>query len=149
MMVRVYLGVHFFTFFRQRARRIGRSLVPAACLRRLCLGDLNRGEFASSEAVIMIIGISNASPDEKVATGIARFHVADLIEGWSDGELRKLLDLTHEVLVETLHVPARDRYQVVHLHPRSCVAAFDTGLGFERTEKLVILQLTSRPRERR
>ncbi|MDA9431405.1 tautomerase family protein [Bradyrhizobium sp. CCBAU 51627] len=72
----------------------------------------------------------------------------DLIEGWSDGELQKLLDITHEVLVETLHVPARDRYQVVHLHPRSRVVALDTGLGFERTDRLVILQLTSRPRER-
>lgn len=72
----------------------------------------------------------------------------DLIEGWSDEQLQKMLDVTHEVLVETLHVPARDRYQVVHLHPRSRVVALDTGLGFERTDRLVILQLTSRPRER-
>jgi hypothetical protein len=72
----------------------------------------------------------------------------DLVEGWSDTELKKLLDVTHEVLVETLHVPARDRYQVVHQHSRSHVVALDTGLGIERTNKLVILQLTSRPRER-
>ena len=72
----------------------------------------------------------------------------DVIEGWSNVELQKLLDVTHEVLVETLHVPARDRYQVVHQHPRSCIVALDTGLGIERTDKLVILQLTSRPRDR-
>src|SRR5262245_54362665 len=70
----------------------------------------------------------------------------DLIEGRSDAEIQRLLDVTHEVLVETLHVPARDRYQVVHQHPRSRVVALDTGLGIGRTDKLVILQLTSRPR---
>ena len=72
----------------------------------------------------------------------------DLIEGRSDAEIQRLLDVTHEVLVETLHVPARDRYQVVHQHPRSRVVALDTGLGINRTDKLVILQLTSRPREK-
>ncbi|SFN78468.1 Tautomerase enzyme [Bradyrhizobium sp. Rc3b] len=72
----------------------------------------------------------------------------DVIEGWSDADLQKLLDVTHEVLVETLHVPTRDRYQVVHRHPRSCVIALDTGLGIARTDRLVILQLTSRPRQK-
>ncbi|UPK01308.1 tautomerase family protein [Bradyrhizobium sp. 170] len=72
----------------------------------------------------------------------------DLIEGRSDAEIRRLLDVTHEVLVETLHVPARDRYQVVHQHPRSSIIALDTGLAIDRTDKLVILQLTSRPRDK-
>jgi 4-oxalocrotonate tautomerase len=72
----------------------------------------------------------------------------DLIEGRTDAEIRRLLDVTHEVLVETLHVPARDRYQVVHQHSRSRVVALDTGLGIDRTDKLVMLQLTSRPREK-
>ena len=71
-----------------------------------------------------------------------------LIEGRSDADIQKLLDVTHEVLVETLHVPQRDRYQVVHLHPRSRIVALDTGLSIDRTDKLVMLQLTSRPRDR-
>jgi len=71
----------------------------------------------------------------------------DLIEGRSDAETQQLLDVTHDVLVETLHVPARDRYQVVHQHPRSRVVALDTGLGISRTDNLVMLQLTSRPRD--
>ncbi len=37
----------------------------------------------------------------------------DLIEGRSESELKKILDVTHEVLLETLHVPKHDRYQVV------------------------------------
>lgn len=72
----------------------------------------------------------------------------DLIEGRSDAEIQRLLDVTHEVLVETLHVPARDRYQVVHQHPRSGIVALDTGLDIDRTDRLVILQLTSRPRDK-
>jgi len=72
----------------------------------------------------------------------------DLIEGRNDAEIQLLLDVTHEVLVETLHVPPRDRYQVVHVHPRSRVVALDTGLGIARTDGLVMLQLTSRPRKK-
>lgn len=47
----------------------------------------------------------------------------DLIEGRSDAEIQRLMDVTHEVLVETLHVPPRDRYQVVHQHPQSSIVA--------------------------
>lgn len=72
----------------------------------------------------------------------------DLIEGRSDAEVQRLLDVTHEVLVETLHVPPRDRYQVVHQHPKSSLVALDTGLDINRTDKLVMLQLTSRPRDK-
>lgn len=49
---------------------------------------------------------------------------------------------------ETLHVPPRDRYQVVHQHPKSSLVALDTGLDINRTDKLVMLQLTSRPRDK-
>jgi len=71
----------------------------------------------------------------------------DLVEGRSESELKKLLDVTHEVLLETLQVPKRDRYQVVHEHKRSRVVVEDTGLGFARSDKIVVLQVTSRPRE--
>ncbi|KIU48023.1 MULTISPECIES: tautomerase family protein [Bradyrhizobium] len=72
----------------------------------------------------------------------------DVIEGRGDVEIQRLLDVTHEVLVETLHVPQRDRYQVVHVHPRCQVVALDTGLDIPRTDSLVMLQLTSRPRDK-
>jgi Tautomerase enzyme len=42
----------------------------------------------------------------------------DLIGGRSESELKKILDVTHEVLFETLQVPKHDRYQVVHEHKR-------------------------------
>ena len=72
----------------------------------------------------------------------------DLIEGRSESEIRKILDVTHEVLLETLKVPNRDRYQVVHEHKRSRVIVEDTGLGFVRSDKVLLLQITSRARSR-
>jgi hypothetical protein len=72
----------------------------------------------------------------------------DLIEGRSESEVRKILDVAHEVLLETLQVPKQDRYQVVHEHKRSRMVIEDTGLGFDRSDKIVVLQVTSRPRKR-
>jgi hypothetical protein len=81
----------------------------------------------------------------KVAMPLLRF---DLIEGRSESEIRKILDATHEVLLETLKVPKRDRYQVVHEHKRSRIVVEDTGLGFVRSDRVLLLQVTSRPRSR-
>ena len=72
----------------------------------------------------------------------------DLVEGRSETEVRKILDATHEVLLETLKVPKHDRYQVVHEYRRSRMIVEDTGLGFVRSDDLLLLQVTSRPRSR-
>jgi hypothetical protein len=72
----------------------------------------------------------------------------DLIEGRSESEIRKLLDVTHQVLLETPKVPKHDRYQIVHEHKRSRMVIEDTGLGFARSDKTIALQVTSRPRHR-
>ena len=72
----------------------------------------------------------------------------DLIEGRSDAELRALLDAAHEAMLESFGVPPRDRYQIVHEHKASRIIVEDTGLGIPRTEKVVVLQVTSRPRSR-
>jgi hypothetical protein len=81
----------------------------------------------------------------KPAMPLLRF---DLIEGRSESEIRTILDATHEVLLETLKVPKRDRYQVVHEHKRSRMIVEDTGLGFVRSDRVLLLQVTSRPRSR-
>lgn len=72
----------------------------------------------------------------------------DLVEGRSESEVRKILDVTHEVLLETLGVPKHDRYQVVHEHMRSRMILEDTGLGFARSDRVILIQVTSRPRSR-
>jgi len=72
----------------------------------------------------------------------------DFIEGRSESDVRNILNVTHDVLIETLQVPKRDRYQVVHEHKRSRMTVEDTGLGFVRSDHVLPLQVTSRPRSR-
>ena len=70
----------------------------------------------------------------------------DLVEGRSDAELKMLLDAAHDAMLEAFRVPARDRYQIVHEHKASRMVVEDTGLDIPRTDKVVMLQVTSRPR---
>ena len=70
----------------------------------------------------------------------------DLVEGRSDAELKTLLDAAHEAMLEAFRVPPRDRYQIVHEHKASRMIVEDTGLDIPRTDKVVMLQVTSRPR---
>ena len=72
----------------------------------------------------------------------------DLIEGRTDAELKTLLDAAHEAMLAAFKVPARDRYQIVHEHKASRMVVEDTGLDIPRTDKVVMLQVTSRPRSR-
>ncbi|MGH6865865.1 MAG: tautomerase family protein [Methyloceanibacter sp.] len=73
----------------------------------------------------------------------------DLIEGRTDAELKALLDAAHRAMLQVFQVPDRDRYQVVHEHKPSRMIAEDTGLGIARSDKLVLLQVTSRPRTKK
>jgi phenylpyruvate tautomerase PptA (4-oxalocrotonate tautomerase family) len=70
----------------------------------------------------------------------------DIIEGRSEQELATLLDVAHQSMLDAFHVPLRDRYQIVHEHKKRRVRIEDTGLGFERTDKVVLIQVTTRPR---
>jgi hypothetical protein len=72
----------------------------------------------------------------------------DLIEGRSKSELKALLDAAHRAMLAAFHVPERDRYQIVHEHKRSRLVVEDTGLGIPRTDNVVVLQVTTRPRGR-
>jgi hypothetical protein len=72
----------------------------------------------------------------------------DLIEGRSEKQIKMILDVTHDVLVKSFNVPERDRYQIVREHPVSRMIIEDTGLGFERSPKVLVLQVMSRPRSR-
>ena len=72
----------------------------------------------------------------------------DMMEGRSPDEIEELLDATHRMLVSVFKIPQRDRYQIVHEHPTSHFVVEDTGLGITRTRKCVVIQVTTRPRER-
>ena len=70
----------------------------------------------------------------------------DLIEGRDEESLRNLLDASHRAMVKAFGVPERDRYQIVHQHPAHELIIEDTGLGFERSNNLVVVSVTSKQR---
>jgi phenylpyruvate tautomerase PptA (4-oxalocrotonate tautomerase family) len=70
----------------------------------------------------------------------------DVVKGRTDAELKAMLDAAHRAVLSAFNVPARDRYQIVHEHETSRMVVEDTGLGFDRSSKVVIVSVTSRPR---
>ena len=72
----------------------------------------------------------------------------DLIEGRTDAELKALLDSLHAAMLAAFKVPEGDRYQIVHEHHPTHMIIEDTGLGISRTDKVVFIQVTTRPRGR-
>jgi phenylpyruvate tautomerase PptA (4-oxalocrotonate tautomerase family) len=72
----------------------------------------------------------------------------DVIEGRTQTELEELLDAIHGAMLAAFNVPERDRYQIVHEHPAAEMSIEDTGLGIPRTERIVMVQVTTRPRSR-
>ena len=76
---------------------------------------------------------------------LLHFHV---IKGRKPEALRKLLDTAHDAMLEAFKVPPRDRYQIVSEHELAHMVIEDTGLGIARTNQVVLLQITSRPRSK-
>jgi phenylpyruvate tautomerase PptA (4-oxalocrotonate tautomerase family) len=72
----------------------------------------------------------------------------DLVEGRTPAEVTALLDAIHDAVVDAFGVPPRDRYQVVHTHPAHEIVAWDTGLGINRSSRLVVVHVVSRRRTR-
>jgi hypothetical protein len=70
----------------------------------------------------------------------------DVIDGWTEADLRALLDEIHSAVVQAFAVPERDRYQILQSHPSHRVVLQDTGLGFDRTARAVVVSVTSRRR---
>lgn len=70
----------------------------------------------------------------------------DVIQGRSESEISTLLDAAHRAVLTAFKVPARDRYQIVHENKRYQMVFQDTGLGFERTDNLVMVRVYTSPR---
>jgi phenylpyruvate tautomerase PptA (4-oxalocrotonate tautomerase family) len=65
----------------------------------------------------------------------------DVQAGRSQSELRRLADVVQEVMLEVFAAPPRDRYQIITEHPVGHIIAEDTGLGFERSDGVVVVQI--------
>jgi len=76
---------------------------------------------------------------------LLKFHIYDC---WSAEEIAALLDASHAAMVRSFRVPDRDRYQVVTQHTRNMMIAEDTGLGLQRSDRFLLVEVISRPRSR-
>ena len=65
----------------------------------------------------------------------------DLQEGRSREEVRRIADVVQDVMLDVFAAPPRDRYQIITEHPVGHIIAEDTGLGFVRTEGVVVIQI--------
>ncbi len=65
----------------------------------------------------------------------------DVVEGREPAALRRLADVVQEVLEDVFAAPPLDRYQVLDEHPARNLILADTGLGFERTDDRVLVQV--------
>ena len=70
----------------------------------------------------------------------------EIYEGRSPQEVQQLADTVHEALVKKFATPPDDRFQIIQQHPRNQMIALDYGLGFKRTNKMVLLQIVSQGR---
>ncbi|WP_457255180.1 tautomerase family protein [Pedococcus sp. P5_B7] len=72
----------------------------------------------------------------------------DVNEGRSEAELRRIADTVQEIMLETFSAPPRDRYQIITEHPVGQIIAEDTGLGFERSAGVTVIQIFQQGRSR-
>ena len=65
----------------------------------------------------------------------------DVQEGRTPAELRKLADTIQDVMLDAFAAPPRDRYQIITEHDKGHIIAEDTGLGLDRSDGIVIIQI--------
>lgn len=67
----------------------------------------------------------------------------DMVKGRSEAEVAILAKSIHDAVVEVMSVPERDRFQIVTQHEPFEIYAEDAGLGFERDNSVVMIQITT------
>lgn len=65
----------------------------------------------------------------------------DVLRGRTPEGLRKLADTVQNVMLEVFAAPPRDRYQIISEHDKGHIIAEDTGLGLQRSDGIVIIQI--------
>lgn len=65
-----------------------------------------------------------------------------LIEGKPESYLEKAGDAVHRAMVETISVPAQDRFQIITEHKKSHFIYDPAYLDIRRTDGLIIIQIT-------
>lgn len=70
----------------------------------------------------------------------------DVTEGRSDAQIKALMDTVQDCVIEAFKVPVKDRYQIVTEHKPGRMILLDTGLGFERSDQAIVIQVFTSPR---
>lgn len=70
----------------------------------------------------------------------------DMIKGRSESQIKEILDISYDVMLQSFGAPVGDRYQIVTQHAANEMQVLDTGLGLTRTEDVLVFSLTTRPR---
>jgi phenylpyruvate tautomerase PptA (4-oxalocrotonate tautomerase family) len=65
----------------------------------------------------------------------------DVQEGRTPEHLRRITDTVQQVMLDVFAAPPGDRYQIITEHPVGHIVAEDTGLGFERTYGVTVIQI--------
>jgi 4-oxalocrotonate tautomerase len=65
-----------------------------------------------------------------------------LREGKTEAYRKALADGVHRALVEAMDAPAQDRFQVITEHPASGLIYDPAYLGIQRTDDIVMVQIT-------
>jgi 4-oxalocrotonate tautomerase len=65
-----------------------------------------------------------------------------LREGKTEEYKRAVADGVHRALVEAMDAPAQDRFQVITEHPASGLIYDPTYLGVQRTDSIIMVQIT-------
>lgn len=67
----------------------------------------------------------------------------DLVEGRTEEQVRVIADAVHAAIVEVLDTPERDRFQIIDERKPGRIIAEDAGLGFERSDAVVMVQIVT------
>jgi phenylpyruvate tautomerase PptA (4-oxalocrotonate tautomerase family) len=65
----------------------------------------------------------------------------DITQGRTAAEIRTIADAIHTAIVDIYGIPPRDRFQIITEHPAGLIIAEDAGLGFERSDGVVMIQI--------
>jgi phenylpyruvate tautomerase PptA (4-oxalocrotonate tautomerase family) len=65
----------------------------------------------------------------------------DVQEGRTPAELRRIADTVQDVMLDVFAAPQGDRYQIITEHPVGHIIVEDSGLGFERTVGVTVIQI--------
>ena len=65
----------------------------------------------------------------------------DLNRGRTAEAVKAIADAIHEAIVDVYGIPPRDRFQIINQLENGSIIAEDAGLGFERTNGVVMIQI--------